>query len=89
MANSYPESFVVLEFLQVYWSRADIPQVSNRTWMYAYLILLLLLLLLLFLLFLTYRYIYRLADLHKQNGNFVEAAFTLLLHAELLQVSWS
>ena len=31
------------------------------------------------------RYIYRLADLHKANGNFVEASFTLLLHAELLQ----
>ena len=32
-------------------------------------------------------YIYRLAELHKLSGNYVEAAFTLLLHAQLLQ--WS
>ena len=34
-----------------------------------------------------YSYIYRLAQLHKLSGNYVEAAFTLLLHAQLLQ--WS
>jgi hypothetical protein len=33
------------------------------------------------------RYIYRLAELHKKSNNWIEAAFTLLLHAELLQ--WS
>ena len=32
------------------------------------------------------RYIYRLAELHKASGNWVEAGFTLLLHAQLLQV---
>ena len=33
------------------------------------------------------RYIYKLADLHKEQNSYVEAAYTLLLHAELLQVS--
>lgn len=33
------------------------------------------------------RYIYHLAELHKASGNWVEAASTLLLHAQLLQVS--
>ena len=33
------------------------------------------------------RYIYHLAELHKASHNWVEAANTLLLHAELLQ--WS
>ncbi|XP_019859385.1 PREDICTED: dedicator of cytokinesis protein 1 isoform X1 [Amphimedon queenslandica] len=33
------------------------------------------------------RYIYRLAELHKLSNNWIEAAFTLLLHAQLLQ--WS
>ncbi len=32
------------------------------------------------------RYIYHLAQLHKDSGNWVEAGFTLLLHAQLLQV---
>ena len=32
------------------------------------------------------RYIYSLAQLQKDSGNYVEAGFTLLLHAELLQV---
>ena len=36
---------------------------------------------------LSLRYIYNLADLHKASHNWVEAANTLLLHAELLQ--WS
>ncbi|XP_065920842.1 dedicator of cytokinesis protein 1-like isoform X2 [Dysidea avara] len=31
------------------------------------------------------RYIYKLADLHKEQNSYVEAAYTLLLHAELLQ----
>lgn len=31
------------------------------------------------------RYIYHLAQLHKDSGNWVEAGFTLLLHAQLLQ----
>jgi len=34
-----------------------------------------------------HRYIYKLADLHKEQNSYVEAAYTLLLHAELLQVS--
>ena len=33
-----------------------------------------------------FRYIYHLAQLHKDSGNWVEAGFTLLLHAQLLQV---
>lgn len=33
------------------------------------------------------RYIYHLSELHKASGNWVEGAFTLLLHAQLLQ--WS
>ena len=33
-----------------------------------------------------YRYIYKLADLHKEQNSYVEAGYTLLLHAELLQV---
>ena len=33
------------------------------------------------------RYIYRLSELHKQTNNWIEAAFTLLLHAQLLQVT--
>ena len=32
------------------------------------------------------RYIYHLAELHKDSGNWAEAGFTLLLHAQLLQV---
>ena len=32
------------------------------------------------------RYIYKLADLHKEQNSYVEAGYTLLLHAELLQV---
>ena len=32
------------------------------------------------------RYIYHLAELHNASGNWVEAGFTLLLHAQLLQV---
>ena len=30
------------------------------------------------------RYLYKLKDLHQQSGNHTEAAFTLLLHGELL-----
>ena len=33
-----------------------------------------------------HRYIYKLADLHKEQNSYVEAGYTLLLHAELLQV---
>ncbi len=33
------------------------------------------------------RYIYKLKELHEASGNHTEAAFTLLLHAELLQFS--
>ena len=33
------------------------------------------------------RYIYHLAELHNTSGNWVEAGFTLLLHAQLLQVN--
>ena len=33
------------------------------------------------------RYIYHLAELHNESGNWVEAGFTLLLHAQLLQVN--
>lgn len=33
------------------------------------------------------RYLYKLRDLHTDCENFTEAAYTLLLHAELLQVS--
>jgi len=32
------------------------------------------------------RYIYHLSELHKSIGSWVEAGFTLLLHAQLLQV---
>ena len=32
------------------------------------------------------RYIYHLAELHHASSNWVEAGFTLLLHAQLLQV---
>lgn len=32
------------------------------------------------------RYLYKLRDLHTDCENFTEAAYTLLLHAELLQV---
>lgn len=32
------------------------------------------------------RYIYHLAELHNASTNWVEAGFTLLLHAQLLQV---
>ena len=32
------------------------------------------------------RYIYRLAEMQQTSGSYVEAAFTLLLHARLLQV---
>lgn len=38
--------------------------------------------------FLT-RYLYKLRDLHRDSENYTEAAYTLLLHAELLQVSGS
>lgn len=34
------------------------------------------------------RYLYKLRDLHLDSENYTEASFTLLLHAELLQV-WS
>ena len=33
------------------------------------------------------RYIYKLAELHERDDNFTEAGFTLLLHAENLEVS--
>ena len=33
------------------------------------------------------RYIYHLAELHNESSNWVEAGFTLLLHAQLLQVT--
>ena len=33
------------------------------------------------------RYIYKLHDLHLPAGNYIEAGFTLLLHAK--QLSWS
>lgn len=33
------------------------------------------------------RYLYKLRDLHLDCENYTEAAFTLLLHAELLEVS--
>lgn len=32
------------------------------------------------------RYIYHLSELHHASSNWVEAGFTLLLHAQLLQV---
>ena len=32
------------------------------------------------------RYIYHLGELHHKSSNWVEAGFTLLLHAQLLQV---
>ena len=32
------------------------------------------------------RYIYHLGELHHASSNWVEAGFTLLLHAQLLQV---
>lgn len=35
------------------------------------------------------RYLYKLRDLHRDSENYTEAAYTLLLHAELLQVSAS
>ena len=35
------------------------------------------------------RYIYHLSELHKASGNWVEGAFTLLLHAQLLQVYYT
>ena len=35
------------------------------------------------------RYLYKLRDLHRDCENYTEAAYTLLLHAELLQVSGS
>lgn len=35
------------------------------------------------------RYLYKLRDLHRDSENYTEAAYTLLLHAELLQVSGS
>lgn len=35
------------------------------------------------------RYIYHLAELHNASSNWVEAGFTLLLHAQLLQVRGS
>jgi hypothetical protein len=41
------------------------------------------------LLCLLTRYLYKLRDLHRDCENYTEAAYTLLLHAELLQVSWS
>lgn len=34
----------------------------------------------------SFRYLYKLRDLHTDCENFTEAAYTLLLHAELLQV---
>lgn len=33
------------------------------------------------------RYLYKLRDLHLDCENYTEAAYTLLLHAELLEVS--
>lgn len=33
------------------------------------------------------RYLYKLRDLHLDSENYTEASFTLLLHAELLEVS--
>ena len=33
------------------------------------------------------RYLYKLRDLHLESENYTEAAYTLLLHAELLEVS--
>lgn len=35
------------------------------------------------------RYLYKLRDLHRDCENYTEAAYTLLLHAELLQVNGS
>lgn len=32
------------------------------------------------------RYLYKLRDLHLDSENYTEASFTLLLHAELLEV---
>lgn len=34
----------------------------------------------------VFRYLYKLRDLHTDCENYTEAAYTLLLHAELLQV---
>lgn len=36
---------------------------------------------------LVLRYLYKLRDLHLDCENYTEAAYTLLLHAELLEVS--
>ena len=34
----------------------------------------------------AYRYVYKLSELHERDSNFTEAALTLLLHAQTLEV---